>query len=214
MIKVKYLAAVLLAAALILTASGCDLIAFGQTETPEAEETVAAQVVYGKIKEINGNELLLAIGEMASSGGMEGFSGIPPDQENSGTEDGSPPEGMPSGMTGQGGRGGTGGRGGESSGEAPTQSSADTSEMPAQSGGAESPAGASGRGTQGGQAPTQQSITLTGEEISYQIPVTAQVVSGQGENVRTISFTQLAYKNVVCLSLDEEGRIFKVEVLQ
>ena len=57
-------------------------------------------------------------------------------------------------------------------------------------------------------------MTFNGEETSYTIPVTASVTTGQNDSARTVSFTQIAVKNILKLTLDESGRITSVRVLQ
>lgn len=65
-----------------------------------------------------------------------------------------------------------------------------------------------------GQTGNTAAYTLTGEEATYLIPVTASITTGEGENARTVRFTQLGYKNVVKISLDEAGTVVAVQVLE
>lgn len=205
---------------------GCSQAA---SETTSSELPEGTQTVYGKIKEINGNEVLLAIAdynERSSMGGPQtgqnnsennkapledeeqaennsppaqdgDFEGMPQDDgEGFPTGEGFPADGGGSDSSRQERYGGRGGQSGERQG-----------------GNRQGAAGGAGGGM-GNSAGGASSVTLTGEEIQYQIPVTALVTTGQGDNAQTIRFTQLAVKNLIRLSIDDSGKILQVVVLQ
>lgn len=231
--RIKMLA-VLLTAAVAL--SGCGAAAAEQSYAGEVVLSDGEEVIYGKIKEINGNEMLLAIGTYQSEADSPGSEEAPaqdglrmpetaPDaaggEGESATGNGSARGGM---------RPGNGGAAPSSSGEG--QSAAEIPEgVPGggawPGGGEDFPSPPEGRsmpgesgevvtgmpeGGRGGMA--RGTFTLTGEERTFLIPVTATITTGQGENARTIQFTRLAVKNVVCLHLASDGEITAMEVLQ
>lgn len=193
----RNITAMLLAALLLL--SGCS-----QPETAEESEASSAviQSIYGKIKEVYGNEIVLALGEYESAGQPGG--GMPMGGEMPQSD--MPAErGMPEGERPNRGDGGEAPDGG-GMGEMPNMG-----EMPA---GGEMPSGMGNNdiNQQAGRMQTQ--FTLNGEEVRYQIPVTAALTTGQGENQQELRFTQLAVKNIVCLNLDKTGKIVSLEVLE
>lgn len=65
----------------------------------------------------------------------------------------------------------------------------------------------------GGARSESTTLTYTGEERLFLIPVTAAITSGQGESARTVRFTQLAVKNVVGLTLDGNGSIVSIQII-
>lgn len=181
---------------------------------PEQVEILGAETVYGKIKEINGNEILLALGDYSTQSSGSFGEGAPAESSESVGEDRQLPEGMPNTAEGRG-----------AGSTETTDSGNQTPDMAGGRGSGGSPTGEGGFGggqRQGGASgnmpgsggSNRTTVTLTGEEKTWVIPVTAKVTSGEGENARDIRFTQLAVKNVVRLSLNAEGEILKVEVLQ
>lgn len=227
-IGVKKLVVILCVAGL---AAGLACYCWARSDSGSEEETEseikAAEVVYGKIKEINGNEMLLAVGtlETASPGGFDRG-------EAAGAGDAPVREGSGSGVAsaGPGGdRAAAEGNAaaGRTAGEAPAEnapasagagsgSEAARSDRTAQgrlgSGGAPDPF--AGGGMNGISGMGQTSITLTGEERTYVIPVTCPITSGEGERAQTVRFTQLAVKNVVKLSFNKTGDMVAVQVMQ
>ncbi|MDL2233320.1 hypothetical protein LJC63_07045 [Ruminococcaceae bacterium OttesenSCG-928-L11] len=192
----KMLYGVVLSSLLLLAGCGAQATA----AEPEAKNLPeASETVLGKIKEINGNEILLAFVE---TGGQAPGMGGAPEGEMLPPGEGDLPGQVQQGERPSGGGGGMGmqmpegevpeGRGGQSGGRSDNRR----------------------QGMNDTAATGSQSLfTLTGEEQLYQIPVTATVTTGQGDGARTVRFTQLAVKNVVRLHLDETGAILRVEVL-
>lgn len=185
--------AILLCLLLLLTGCGSRM---SPSEGAISEPVQAAGTVLGKIKEINGNEIVLALAEEDRRGGPgEQVGG------NAGSQGDAPQTDTPSSRTRE--------RGGDlpdiSNGESPSGDGSQDDE----SGGRRQERG--GAGSQG--MGDSLSVTLTGKEKLYLIPVTANVTTGQGDNARTIRFTQLAVKNIIRLSLDENDNILLVEVL-
>lgn len=207
--------------ALLLLLSGCaNRVSAAESQ---ADETVpAARSVLGKIKEINGNEILLALAEQSEpprgDPGERADIGVPPGAEGAVEEQ--PQTGVPSPDASRQPDGS-----GRPSGDMPAEGSRGGGDSPpsdqqqAPAGGANASGGGSGgargnrQGGRGGQSGNAVSVTLTGEEKTWLIPVTADVSTGEGETKRTIRFTQLAVKNVVRLQLDANDNIIAVEVL-
>ena len=194
--------------------------------------------IYGKVKEINGNEVTLVLGESGipsaqgnpdrtarwenpPAGNSEGEGSgpmaggvVPPGEGEDAGEASTPSQRRPSGGNTPSSDGeptfSMGERGGEAivfgQGAPPSgagDGNARTREAPSEG-------AIAGGGTVGGQP----GISYTGEEVTYQIPVTASITTGEGENARTISFAQIGYKNVLKLTMDQNGNIVSVAILQ
>lgn len=194
----------------LLICSGCQSVAT-QADDNQLDITTEMQAVYGKIKEINGNELLLVVGSYDQQSG-------PPDSGQEEPSDGQRPsrgnrDGQAEGEGGsrpdRGARGEGTFPGGEEGGSRPDRTAREDEEASGEEG------GRSGRNQGGGDSMPgrQASFTLSGEEVTYLIPVTAGITTGQGEQAKTIRFTQLAVKNIVCLRLDQSGAVQAVEVV-
>jgi hypothetical protein len=203
----------ILCLAATLLFSGCQTQEDVVVSSPEIP---IARTVYGKIKEINGNEILLALAS-ESNNDFRQSSGNPSSRSDTNS--------TASGYEGR--------SGGISRGESydASQVQENMGEMSQRSasmpyGGASIPSQEGGRGQsgsgsgqrqgtdlQGGTSPNT-SVQLTGEEEIFLIPVTAILTNGQGDNANIIQFTQLAVKNVIRLYMDEEDVIIRVEVLQ
>ena len=186
----------------------------GQANPPERDEmindeaeSVAVEAVSGRIREINGNEIILALGDWAEDGNSPDRPAREPGQSR---EDGDATRGEQRGQNdaqdnpggGQsGGRPQGGAQGGQSGGRPQGGQSGD---------------GQRGQGGQNGGPPNDAppEFVLSGDEKNYTIPVTATITTGQGDNRTEIRFTQLAVKNVVRLDLDSNGEIISIEVLQ
>lgn len=181
----------------------------------------AASTVLGKVKAVNGNEILLAIAEESQGRNQ------PPGESAPGgaaTNENPPEESAPGGdAPSRGARDGSrpdsvSGEGAAPEGEIPA-GDFPSGDIPVGEAPADIPAGETsgaaqrGQNRQPGSQPGSFSVTLTGAEQTYLIPVTAAVTTGQGDSARTIRFTQLAVKNVIRLYLDENGAIFAVQVL-
>ena len=195
----RYLLSILVLVMAVLLA-GCDIVPAAESSeavSASAEPAeLAAEMVYGRIKEINGNEILLVVGTMGQTAERQRvpITATATDTEQSRDErmpmgDGERPafsgERMPMG-----------------DGERPVFSG---ERMPIGEG-ERMPMGEGERVTVG------QGIVLTGEEKIYQIPVTAKITAMQGST--ELRFTQLAVKNTVCIYIDSDGDIFHVQLLQ
>ena len=214
----RYLLSILVLVMAVLLA-GCDIVPAAESSeavSASAEPAkLAAEMVYGRIKEINGNEILLVVGTMGQTAERQRvpITATATDTEQPRDErmpisgertigDGERPafsgERMPMGE-----------------GERPAFSGeriVGDGERPAFSG-ERMPMGEGERVTVGqGNAAMGQGIVLTGEEKIYQIPVTAKITAMQGST--ELRFTQLAVKNTVCIYLDSDGDIFHVQLLQ
>lgn len=203
------------------------------TQTSAADlatgDTQAAENVYGKIKAINGNEILLAIGEYTERTPGADFpagewpadgdpAGSPRQRDeaqsssdadsasdsSSDETDSAPPQN--DGANSEAPRGNRGERSGGQGGDR-REGQSRPEGSPDRGNGAE---GMPNR--QGGM--NSENVKLTGEEKTYLVPVTAAITAGSGDAASEIRFTQLAVKNIVRLSLDEAGNILQVEVLQ
>jgi|GEM_PF-2873223 len=229
----------LAALALVLSlTSGCSLASETQAATQTEPESLPEGYtqVYGKIKSASGNEILLVMGTPGGGGG-QGMSGplaggdasVPAEEAAS---DGT--SGAASGISAAAGELSAEGRQRSSRGGGETP---DTATLPGGStegtgpdaagfslpGGVEA-AASSGSGEAGSGSGRRQSgaggarsesttLTYTGEEELFLIPVTATITSGQGENARAVRFTQLAVKNVVKLTLDGNDSIVSVQII-
>ncbi|SDM67493.1 hypothetical protein [Acetanaerobacterium elongatum] len=218
---------------LILTAlllfSGCAQQGAAQSSQPAENQkntkgATASQLaenqtrVYGKIQEINGNEIVLAVGTMkmpvGASGNMQpggsgnmkpGESGNGknrPDFGNGGADAPTPPDGQapqgdmttPDGKTRpSGGMPGLDNQGGQNN----TASG--------------SSGGKTGRGSKGGGMPGgtgggfSVELTYTGETKTLQIPVGLKITTGMGANAKESDFTALAKDNVIAVVLEKSS---------
>ena len=223
----RYLLSILVLVMAVLLA-GCDIVPAAESSeavSASAEPAeLAAEMVYGRIKEINGNEILLVVGTMGQTAERQRvpITATATDTEQPRDErmpigEGERPafsgERMP---VGEGERPAfSGERMPVGEGERPAFSGeriVGDGERPAFSG-ERMPMGEGERVTVGqGNAAMGQGIVLTGEEKIYQIPVTAKITAMQGST--ELRFTQLAVKNTVCIYLDSDGDIFHVQLLQ
>lgn len=187
----------LLAAALMLL-SGCGEEA-SSSGVVIPEVTEGQTVTYGKVTNIAGNDLTLAVGTLQEGerGGMAPGAGGLSEQETSGQENMSAPsgqetmegpgraamaEGMPSAPM-------EGGAAGDFAGEAMM--------MP-------------GSGEGGAMAAPQPSVSLelTGEEETIRVPVGVAVYAAMGTRNISTDFTQISVDNIVQVVWDtnEEGQ--------
>lgn len=149
-------------------------------------------MVVGKVTQIFGNEVTIDLAEAMEMDGM---------MQNRGEGE------MPEGMTG-------GGRG-EVGGEMSEDMMAQRQEAMASGGGrGEGGMNAGGMATGGGMAAgtttdMSDSITLTGVEATYSIPVGTAVMQYGME----MSFTQITEKMYISLSVDDENNVLSVNVL-
>lgn len=171
----------------VILLCGCTQGAAQQNYDTMSEESADAYEVYGKIRSASGNEIVLAIGELPDSGGWGGNRA----SGESGTADGEMPNR-------------TSGGNNMSDGSMPDRASGER--------GTAGETRTFSRGAAGGMA-GGISLAYTGEDRTYIIPVTAEVTMGSGENIRELRFTQLAYKNIVKLTLTGDGVITAVQVL-
>lgn len=234
---------VLIALACILSlASGCSLASGTQAATESEPEILpdGYTQVYGKIKSANGNEILLVmgtpggggaqgIGSPASGGNTSSPEAEAPSSDGSGVrsprdltvnEGSAAPEGdMPSPNRQRPSLDGetpadTALPGGSAEGTGPGTAQPGGGEAaPDSTPGGASPSGGRRQGSAGGARSESITLTYTGEERLFLIPVTATITSGQGNNSRTVRFTQLAVKNVVRLTLDGNGDIVSLQVI-
>ncbi len=229
----KYFSLFVLLVVMLSLLAGCSAAtaAVSEASQPENPDIRLEQAVYGKIKEINGNEVLLSIGTLEGgrppNGGGEVTNGEPPalpEGEGPNRSEGEMPA-FPEG-TGP----------SQPEGEMPTlpegerPSRPDYQEPPNQRPGQgdraqrQQPSGDinvengrampdSGQGNP--RAPQrQQAITLTGEEKLYLIPETVEITSRRGTDETILEITQLAVDNTVCIYLNENEEVTAVQLLE
>lgn len=202
--------------------TGCEqAVAKQQEESADQPLPDGYTEVYGKVKSANGNELTLALGTLpssntpSSSGGRavatsDDSGGLPAGEAPPLTPAGDSQESVedapesPAGRSGQRGSGNGQQTGGPPAGQDMSRPDA---------GGGDTAGGTMGAAG-GMSAAGGTTLEYTGEEVTCQIPVTARVTTGQGDSARTVSFTQIGYKNIVKLTLNEEGQIVSVVILQ
>lgn len=213
-----------LTAALVLCLlAGCTQAAAEAVSESEALPAGYSEV-YGKVKEASGNEITLVLGTLGGQSQQSPAGGDPPAARAPSVS--TPTDGADASREAP----AFGAAGGAVPGARPEGSSVrmrGADQAPAgggsiQPGGPDQAGGPSQAGNSPGQmggimgGGQQQGVALdyTGEEATYQIPVTAKVTTGQGESARTVSFTQIGYKNILKLTLNENGTIVSVVILQ
>lgn len=208
----------------LLLCSGCAQQATAQGSQPvesqsDAKGAMNAQLaenqtrVYGKIQEISGNEIVLAIGTMQMP---EGTSGMAPGA--SGMIPGASGGMKPGARTRPGSSGNGAAAGGQTSPDMPAPPDGQafpSGEMPsfdkqgdksgAASGSSDGKTGRGNRagGMQGGFGGFSIELTYTGETKTLQIPVGLKITTGMGANAKESDFTTLAKDNVIAVVLEK-----------
>lgn len=217
---------------LILTAlllfSGCAQQGAAQGSQPaenqkDTKGATASQLaenqtrVYGKVQEINGNEIVLAVGTMKTPGGsggnmqpgksgdrQPGGSGNGRNRPGSSGGNGAGAQTPPDGQAPQGDMTPPDGQTPPSGGMPGTDNQNGQNNTASGSSGGKTGRGSKTGGMQGGPGGGfSVELTYTGETKTLQIPVGLKIRTGMGANAKEADFTTLAKDNVIAVVLEK-----------